>query len=367
MQVTAGEFSVGDVIIGQDKSATATIVSIDTSSALPAGKFVIKALSCPSNNCGTDPFNDNEVIKSGTISAIYTDLTAPLGYRYRDQIYKPRCFLFKNDGKTTATYDGAQKFAQMAMATDPNPAQIKRPTSLVAYLMEAGKVPYEGTAAATTGGVLATEVHLPGIGMMGVGDISYDLMKDSSKGETAWTYLWDVDSMSYPVQSQNIVGASNKLGKSMDTDCTLDTECTLDTVQYGYKIESSLKPGTMMTATYDEINSGILYGAAAFTISNFVVREITIRNYTVAEFWGAVGGLWSASLMVCMVFFSTTEIADAKHRLFRVFNFTCPANRDEWMAEAEKEVANAAEEEANDKFREIYLAMKAAEAEQTGR
>ena len=359
MQVTAGEFSVGDVIIGQDKSATATIVSIDTSSALPAGKFVIKALSCPSNNCGTDPFNDNEVIKSGTISAIYTDLTAPLGYRYRDQIYKPRCFLFKNDGKTTATYDGAQKFAQMAMATDLNPAQIKRPTSLVAFLMEAGKVPYEGTAAATTGGILATEVHLPGFGMMGIGDISFDLLKDSSKGETAWTYLWDVDSMSYPVQSQNIVGASNSAGTTGGN--------TVGTVQYGYNIESSLKDNEFMTATYAQINSGILYGAVAFTISNFVVREITIRNYTVAEFWGAVGGLWSASLMVCMVFFSTTEIADAKHRLFRVFNFTCPANRDEWMAEAGKEVANAAEEEANDKFREMYLAMKAAEAEQTGR
>lgn len=161
--------------------------------------------------------------------------------------------------------------------------------------------------------------------------------------------------MSYPVQSQNIVGASNSAGTTGGN--------TVGTVQYGYKIQSSLKTTETMTATYDEINSGILYGAVAFTISNFVVREITIRNYTVAEYWAAIGGLWSASLMLCMIFFSTTEIADAKHRLFRVFNFTCPASRDEWMAEAGKEVANAAEEEANDKFREMYLAMKAAEAE----
>lgn len=105
MQVTSGTFAVGDVIKGQAKETTATIVSIDTSSLLPAGNFIIKQLymSCVNSNCAAAPFNENEVIKSGSKSATYTTITAPLGYRYRSTTYKSRCFYFKNDGKTTAT------------------------------------------------------------------------------------------------------------------------------------------------------------------------------------------------------------------------------------------------------------------------
>ena len=66
-----------------------------------------------------------------------------------------------------------------------------------------------------------------------------------------------------------------------------------------------------------------------------------------------------------MVFFGTSDVSNAKHRFYRTFNFCCPGTRDEWLEEAGKEVADAAEEEENDKFREMYVAMKAAEAEQT--
>ena len=63
-----------------------------------------------------------------------------------------------------------------------------------------------------------------------------------------------------------------------------------------------------------------------------------------------------------MVFFGTSDVSNAKHRFYRTFNFCCPGTRDEWLEEAGKEVANAAEKEENDKFREMYLAMKASEA-----
>ena len=231
----------------------------------------------------------------------------------------------------------------MAMAADLSPAQIKRPTAMKAYLMEAGKVPYKWTAGATTGGILATEVQMPGFGMMGVGDISFDKIKDTSRGENTWTYLWDVDSMSYPVQAENLVGAT-----------TAASSGTAGTASYGYKLTSVLDATKTMTGSYDSMNNGLLYGVAAFTISNFVVREITIRDYTVAECWAAIGGLWSGSLMICMIFFSTTEIVDAKHRLFRVFNFTCPAQRDEWLANADAEAIAAGR---NAEQKEAFVAM----------
>merc|ERR1712086_1160354 len=75
--------------------------------------------------------------------------------------------------------------------------------------MENGKVPYQGTSASTTGEILATKVVFPGYGNVGVGQISFDKIKDTSKGETAWTMLYGVDTTSYPVRAQNVIGSSD--------------------------------------------------------------------------------------------------------------------------------------------------------------
>ena len=72
-----------------------------------------------------------------------------------------------------------------------------------------------------------------------------------------------------------------------------------------------------------------------------VVREI--GDHTVAEVWAAIGSLWSGSLLILMVFFGTSDVSNAKHRFYRTFNFCCPGTRDEWLEEAGKEVASAAD------------------------
>merc|ERR1711934_148997 len=90
---------------------------------------------------------------------------------------------------------------------------------------------------------------------------------------------------------------------------------------------------------------GNLWGVVSFTITNFIVREVTIRDYTVAEVWAGIGGLWSGSLMILMIFFSTSDVVNSKHRFFRVFNFLCPSKRDAWLEEAQAESGLTEEEE----------------------
>jgi hypothetical protein len=195
---------------------------------------------------------------------------------------------------------------------------LKEPPPMEAYLMTPGKVPYEGTPAATTGGILASKVTMPGMGMQGLGMISYDKIKDESQGETSWTYLYDVDTVSRPIHQENIAGAY-----------------VSGATQYGWSNTNSLNSAETITGNY--YVEGPLIASIGYSINNFVVREITIRNYTVAEVWAGVGGLWAGSLLLVMIFFSTTDVSDSKHRLFRIFNFVCPSHRGAWIERAESE------------------------------
>ena len=349
--------------------------------------LIVSGVSCPGDpkDCDKSWTQDEALTATpsgatGTYSAANfgagRSWKTPLGYRYRDTEYKPMCFYFANTGNAAATYNTPDTYVSMAFAAVMTRNILTNPPVLEAYLMEKGKVPYEGTAAATTGGILATKVVFPGYGNAGVGSISFDKIKDTSKGDTAWTILYDVDTTSFPIHAQNIIGSDNGLGAKIgyqftdafSTDFTTDPTVSGDNTDHGgtqpVTAANTLRRRRSRIEPYTNMD-GNLWGAVTFTISNFVVREITIRDHTVAEVWAAIGGLWSGSLLILMVFFGTSDVSNAKHRFYRTFNFCCPGTRDEWLEEAGKEVADAAEEEENDKFREMYVAMKAAEAEQT--
>merc|ERR1712166_310103 len=437
LSAVTGEFAVDDVVTGGSSKVTATITGVNKATLL-----IMTDVSCPvtvaypEGNCDGS-FTDGETLTATTGSGATgkfvrgdQDVDAtPRGYRYRDTVFKPTCYYFENTGKAAATYDSPDTYLSMAFAAVMTQNILMFPPSTVAYLMETGKVPYEGSKVPTakTGGILATKVVFPGYGNVGLGQISFDKIKDTIKGETAWTMLYDVDTTSYPVRAQNIIGSSDHepetcTNSAVHTTASRGAEVMTAANKYAWTAaeqnecraiagatlhaatgtssgftyfndldqnsETHVPPGagkcsdaakttkteceiadTWTTPFRKQSYSAIdnkLWSAVSFSISNFVVREITIRDHTVAEVWAAIGGLWSGSLLILMVFFGTSDVSNAKHRFYRTFNFCCPGTRDEWLEEAGKEVANAAEEEENDKFREkieVYFAMKAAEAE----
>jgi len=414
---------------------------------------------------GKESFRDHETLTATTGSGATGTFVdgdqkkdwQPRGYRYRNMVFKPTCLYFANTEKAAAYYDSPDTYISTAAAAIMTHNMLTVPPSQVAYLMDTGKVPYEGTAGPpggtaaagsfTTGGILATKVIFPGYGNVGLGQISFDKIKDTSKGETAWTSLYDVDTTSWTLRAQNVIGSSDyetakcwfiitdtndptfqpsnywsditaskptqaaceaagaiwrpSTGKS--TGFTIINHMEEQTLDYGVcsdpdkttkstceiagnwtpipgfgqcsdpakttkvtcekadpqKLPESQDTWTAPFLKYDHTPiDDKLWGVVTFTISNFVVREITIRNHTVAEVWAAVGGLWSGSLLILLFFFSTSDVSNAKHRFYRTFNFCCPGTRDEWLEEAGKEVANATKEEENDNFREMYFAMK---------
>lgn len=68
----------------------------------------------------------------------------------------------------------------------------------------------------------------------------------------------------------------------------------------------------------------------ALTISNFIVREITIRNRTVAEYWAAIGGLFAGSLLLFSLFFAASGV-NHNNRQVQTFNFVDSETQEEWL------------------------------------
>jgi len=342
---TSGTFAAGDLITGSTSEVTATVVVRESATSL-----VIKEASCPSNNCNTY-FTANEAITvAGGAAGTFVSGTSPKGYRMRDTTYYPVCMAFRNNAATIAdaTFNLEQNYVQMAFAATMTKNILQQPPTLVAFLMESGKIPY---AASPSKEILATKIPMPGYGNAGVGTISYDKVMDTSQGETDWTINYDVDTISYAIRQQNIIG----------TKAASNPEIAEGT-NIGYAMKDSLSdPVEYFSESYGD-SDGLIWGVVSFTISNFVVREITIRDHTISEVWAAIGGLWSGSILILCIFFSASDIPDAKHRLFQVFNWTCPSVRDEWLAAAEEEGsrdANAAAAElAKQNFIKMYQELK---------
>lgn len=51
--------------------------------------------------------------------------------------------------------------------------------------------------------------------------------------------------------------------------------------------------------------------------------------------------MWAGSLLIVVILFGETDVSDAKHRLYRVFNFTLPSYRDAWIEEIEANPNNS--------------------------
>jgi len=314
------------LVVGQTVVGSGTNKNTGTVSGVNAAgtKIILSNVSCNGAAACSDAIIIPQTMTttSGTIftTGAITAVSAARGYKFRQTTFKPTCFYYANEGNANATYNGVQNYISASFAADINNNMLSTPTAFEAYLMEAGKSPYAGTEAATDGGILATKVLLPAMGNVGIGQIAYDKFKDESEGETDWTYLYDVDSTSYAFHSQLIMGTSNAAG----------TQTT------GYRTERALSTATTKPTVYFENTvDGPLISYTSFSITNFVVREVTIRNYNFQEYWEAIGSLWAASLLICVIAFGETDISDKKHRMVRVFNFTLPKYRDAWLEEAE--------------------------------
>lgn len=340
-KVTLNAGGTGTFVAEETVTDGTTTVACTITHVNSATELIVRDCTCPNNDCDQG-FSVGNTITGGTSSASATVASSdpPKGYRYRSTTYKPVCYYFKNTGNAVATYGAAQNFASMAFSATMTNNLLAVPPALETYVMEAGKVPYEGTAASTTGGILATKVNMPGYGNQGLATMHYDKIKDETKGETEFTYLWQVTQTSAPIHQQNIIGDAGGTGST------------------AYTFTNPLNSADTITEGRSHMD-GLLWGAVSFTITDFIVREVTIRDYTVAEVWAGIGGLWSGSLMILMIFFSTSDVTNSKHRFFRVFNFLCPSKRDEWLEQAEtesgmKEEEIEQEEEDEAKFIERY-------------
>jgi hypothetical protein len=311
---------------------TATVTGVNTAGTL----IILSDVSCNGAAGCSEAILTGETMTTttGTIftTAAITATKNARGYRYRNTVFKPYCYYFANEGKANATYTGVQNYVSTAFAAEVTNNVMSTPVALEAYLMEQGKVPYAGTVASSTGGILATKVLLPAMGNVGIGQVSFDKIKDESKGESAWTYLFDLDSTSYPFHTQTVIG-------------TYD-----GTTEKGWQETSVLNSPTAAPSTVSGsyVVDGPLISISTFTVTNFVVREITIRDYTFVEYWEAVGALWAGSLLILVILFGETDISDAKHRMYRVFNFTLPKYRDAWLEEAEANPDNNMAREARE-------------------
>merc|ERR1712166_598436 len=250
LSAVTGVFAIGDVITGGSSEVTGTVTGLNSVTAA-ATNLIVSDVTCPitlakpKGNCEKSFTNDETLTATGSVlptpatgsgaTGKYTDLAqltggvatgTPLGYRYRDTKFKPICFYFANTKKAAATYDTPDTYVSMAFAATMTKNILTNPPAIEAYLMENGKVPYQGTSAATTGEILATKVVFPGYGNVGLGQISFDKIKDTSKGETAWTMLYDVDTTSYPMHAQNIIGADDGVFHCSDPTSTTQATCT---------------------------------------------------------------------------------------------------------------------------------------------
>jgi len=245
---------------------------------------------------------------------------------YQNLPTKPVCYYYKvtNTAQAKVTRGGTQYFLTNAWAADLAEYHLTDPSHYEVYMMEAGKAPADSTK------ILASRAVWPGVGVKGIGSVSLDRYKDETKGESDWMYNYQISVTSTP-------------DKLVYWTSTPDTTAS--------KTDSSL--GTTQTIAPGDLDNGPLWGVVSFTISNFIVRSVLIRDYTVAEVWAGIGGLWAASVMVISIFFHQTDISDKNHRLYYIFNFLCPKQRDKYLEKAEEDMYDEKKEEFLDIYKDL--------------
>merc|ERR1711934_800660 len=144
---------------------------------------------------------------------------------------------------------------------------------------------------------------------MGIGSINLDKIKDQTKGETDWTYLYQISVTSYSVGLSPLHSASQTVTSVFDGS----------------------------TITLPAWKPDVVFGPTSFSLGSFITREVVIRDYTVAEVWAGIGGLWAGSLLLLALFFVPTATTDKYNRPVQIFNWVFPSLKDEWMDQYEEE------------------------------
>lgn len=243
-------------------------------------------------------------------------------------VFKAKCWYFKNTGAaafgatasglTSATRTAKQQYLQFGVGATLTNHMIKHPSNWQVYTMKAGVQPYEGTATGS-GAILASQTVWPGINSIGVASISMDKFKDETAGDSDYTHVYHLNVVSYPVNLQPLTTAT---GTAADT------------------FTNPLSTDTVTLTTSKET---VLYSIFAFTITDFLVREVTIRDYRGSEYWSAIGGLYGGSVLIIALFFTATALKDPKTaRPVQLFNYLCPKQQEEWLAPYQSDDKNKA-------------------------
>jgi hypothetical protein len=330
---------------------------IDTSAGVAYGQFPTHAWATALENA----------LPTFTPQADSTFGGSNVGGGMTGTVVKSVCYYFQvTDAANAKAVYGTQSYLQNMFVATMTDALMRELPHLKIYLMPQGKQPTDST------GVIATEVTWPALAMKTIGDITVDKYKDETKGETEWTYLYNMGLSSQPVTGQLVASMSPAMTAVVNTgpspptfgsqytdsgtgenkvfgmieefkyrfDDPLDIDLTTLVNSGGATVNSNSKcfysgGDAKPTAEKSPANSGLfgtnLVGAFnALTISNFVVREITIRNRTVSEYWSAIGGLFAGSLLILSIFFAASGVTH-NNRIVQTFNFMGKEEQEQWL------------------------------------
>jgi len=272
---------------------------------------------------------------------------------------KSVCYYFQvTDAASAKAVYGAKSYLQNMFVATMTDALMRELPHLKIYLMPQGQKPTDAT------GVRATEVTWPALAMKTIGDITIDKYKDTTKGETEFTFLYSLGLSSQPVIGQMVASMAPAISAAnVQTPTQVDDGGTGAAKQFGmvasfkYGFDDLLDINLSNFATTGAVssNSKCFYSGGdttptggkappnhglvgtnlvpaynALTISNFVVREIVIRNRTVAEYWAAIGGLFAGSLMILSLFFAASGVSH-NNRPVQTFNFADAETQEQWL------------------------------------
>ena len=138
---------------------------------------------------------------------------------------------------------------------------------------------------------------------------------------------------------------------SSSTDLSTQGANYLEITDWKHRFDDplSLLSGTTHTLYLSRnTNNDLIYAFNALTISDFVVREILVRNRTPSEYWAAIGGLFAGSLLILNLFFISSGVTFG-NRQVKLFNFAYQDIKDKWLSkydeserldELEKRISN---------------------------
>jgi hypothetical protein len=185
------------------------------------------------------------------------------------------------------------------------------------FLTPPGKDPVEGgkVAATTTKGIWK------GFNQIAIGKISIQKTKNEPEGDDEFVTTYNLRVEGGPAGPQPIVGR-NDANPS-------------ETVYIG-----STGRSVSFTKQFLQIFS-------VFTIEDFLVTEITIRNHTVDEIWAAIGGVYAGCVLIISILFTASGKFNENGDEVQIFRFLPGSIQQEWLAPYEDDDNKTSEEVVN--------------------